>query len=185
MCSPRWASWYAKLPDTAKAQAVQTAYTYASELAKYHTNSGYDADSWVLRLKAVEDELNLDPSDYFIAKALSKQNGTSLREAALNAGFDPATTAAIIATDFSAQGSFTDPYTPGYEYVLSSAQKERYESMFRKKFVAAYTDYGLGQLTGAELSDEVSDLVSEVNAEVKREMSNWLYGQGISPTQKK
>ena len=72
MCSPRWASWYAKLPDTAKAQAVQTAYTYASELAKYHTNSGYDADSWVLRLKAVEDELNLDPSDYFIAKALSK-----------------------------------------------------------------------------------------------------------------
>ena len=57
--------------------------------------------------------------------------------------------------------------------------------MFRKKFVAAYTDYGLGQLTGAELSDEVSDLVSEVNAEVKREMSNWLYGQGISPTQKK
>ena len=61
----------------------------------------------------------------------------------------------------------------------------RYESMFREKFVSAYTDYGLGQLTGAELSDEVSDLVSEVNAEVKREMSNWLYGQGISPTQKK
>ena len=151
----------------------------------YHTNSGYDADSWVLRLKAVEDELNLDPSDYFIAKALSKQNGTSLREAALNAGFDPATTAAIIATDFSAQGSFTDPYTPGYEYVLSSAQKERYESMFREKFVAAYTEYGLERLTGTELSDEVSDLVSEVNAEVKREMSNWLYGQGISPTQKK
>lgn len=176
---------YAKLPDTAKAQAVQTAYTYASELAKYHTNSGYDADSWVLRLKAVEDELNLDPSDYFIAKALSKQNGTSLREAALNAGFDPATTAAIIATDFSAQGSFTDPYTPGYEYVLSSAQKERYESMFREKFVSAYTDYGLGQLTGTELSDEVSNLVSEINTEVKREMSDWFYGQGISPTQKK
>ena len=176
---------YAKLPDTAKAQAVQTAYTYASELAKYHTNSGYDADSWVLRLKAVEDELNLDPSDYFIAKALSKQSGGSLREAALGAGFDPATTASVIATDFSAQGSFTDPYTPGYEYVLSSAQKERYESMFREKFVTAYTEYGLERLTGTELSDEVSDLVSEVNAEVKREMSDWLYGQGISPTQKK
>ena len=185
MCSPRWASWYAKLPDTAKAQAVQTAYTYASELAKYHTNSGYDADSWVLRLRAAEDELNLDPSDYFIAKALSKQSGGSLREAALGAGFDPATTASVIAADFSAQGSFTDPYTPGYEYVLSSAQKERYESMFREKFVSAYTDYGLEGLTGTELSDEVSDLVSEINAEVKREMSNWLYGQGISPTQKK
>lgn len=60
----------------------------------------------------------------------------------------------------------------------------RYESMFREKFVSAYTDYGLGQLTGAELSDEVSDLVSEINAEVKREMSDWLYGQGISPTPK-
>lgn len=151
----------------------------------YHTNSGYDADSWVLRLRAAEDELNLDPSDYFIAKALSKQSGGSLREAALGAGFDPATTAAIIAADFSAQGSFTDPYTPKHEYVLSSAQKERYESMFREKFVTAYTDYGLEGLTGTELSDEVSDLVSEVNAEVKREMSNWLYGQGISPTQKK
>ena len=176
---------YAKLPDEAKAQAVQAAYTYASELAKYHTNSGYDADSWVLRLRAAEDELNLDPSDYFIAKALSKQSGGSLREAALGAGFDPATTASVIAADFSAQGSFTDPYTPGYEYVLSSAQKERYESMFREKFVTAYTDYGLEGLTGTELSDEVSDLVSEVNAEVKREMSDWLYGQGISPTQKK
>lgn len=175
---------YAKLPDAAKVQAVQAAYTYASELAKYHTNSGYDADSWVLRLRAAEDELNLDPSDYFIAKALSKQNGSSLREAALNAGFDPATTAAIIATDFSAQGSFTDPYTPKHEYVLNSEQKERYEAMFREKFVSAYTDYGLGQLTGAELSDEVSDLVSEINAEVKREMSDWLYGQGISPTPK-
>ena len=175
---------YAKLPDTAKVQAVQAAYTYASELAKYHTNSGYDADSWVLRLRAAEDELNLDPSDYFIAKALSKQSGGSLREAALGAGFDPATTAAIIAADFSAQGSFTDPYTPKHEYVLSSAQKERYESMFREKFVTAYTDYGLEGLTGTELSDEVSDLVSEVNAEVKREMSDWLFDQGIAPTPK-
>ena len=176
---------YAKLPDKAKAEAVGAAYDYASELAKYHTNAEYDADSWVLRLDAAGSELGLDPEDYFIAKALSKQNGSSIREAALSAGFDPATTAAIIATDFSAQGSFTDPYTPGYEYVLSSAQKERYESMFREKFVAAYTEYGLERLTGTELSDEVSDLVSEVNAEVKREMSDWLYGQGISPTQKK
>ena len=175
---------YAKLPDAAKVQAVQAAYTYASELAKYHTNAEYDADSWVLRLDVAGSELGLDPEDYFIAKALSKQNGSSIREAALGAGFDPATTAAVIAADFSAQGSFTDPYTPKHEYVLNSEQKERYESMFREKFVSAYIDYGLGQLTGTELSDEVSDLVSEINTEVKREMSDWLYGQGISPTPK-
>ena len=56
--------------------------------------------------------------------------------------------------------------------------------MFREKFVAAYTDYGLERLTGTELSDEVSNLVSEINAEVKREMSNWLFDQGIAPTPK-
>ncbi len=50
--------------------------------------------------------------------------------------------------------------------------------------MAAYTDYGLSELEGEELSEAVADLRSDINAEVKREMSDWLFDQGIAPTPK-
>ena len=175
---------YAALSDKEKARAVEAVYDYASQRAKYHTSADYDIDAWVRRLDATVEQFGLDPSDYFTVKAMSAESGKTLREAILDAGFDPATTAELLAFDFSAEGSFTDPYTSGHEYVLDAGQKERFESIFREKFVAAYTDYGLSELEGEELSEAVADLRSDINAEVKREMSDWLFDQGIAPTPK-
>ena len=176
---------YAGLTDKEKARAVKAAYDYAAQLARYHTNEGYDIDSWVLRLEATADQFGLDPSDYFVVKARSDETGEPLRETILSAGMDPAATAELIAFEFHAESAFDDPFTRGYEYVLNDEQQDQFERLFRERFVADYVDYGLDELEGEELSEAVAELRSDINAEVKEEMSDRFYEAGIEPTEKK
>lgn len=116
-----------------------------------------------------------------------------LDEAYADNDMDPGTLTSLVYLDVDASGrtftgSFTDPYTSGYEYVMDESQQAKFKSIYREKL-----EEGMAELVDSEeyrtgdvetRKDLISKLKSQVNADTKRDMSDWLFYQDIFSTPK-
>ena len=180
---------YARLDDATRAQAVELAYQYAASMAKVRTNEAYSPDKWMTKLADLEAS-GADAAEYLILRAQAEASDVSLTEQAISSGYlTDREVAAILVMETTMPASFTDPYTTGYEYVMTESQQWKYaqvyDELFRERFLELAEDPDYREGSTAERKELVSQLKSEVGAQVKEEMSDWLWDQGVEPTEKK
>lgn len=171
--------------------ADEYAYEYASDLAKVHTTSAYSPSSkWVEKLYDYEQSGG-DAAEYLMLRGMTQVSGKSLTETVLDSsisGIEDTERAQIIFLETTMPESFTDPYTKGHEYILDTDQQrvfsETYFADLQRSFLELTASQEYGAADVASRYELVKDLKADVNARTKREISNWLYSQGISPTKK-
>lgn len=126
-----------------------------------------------------------------ILRGMAQVSGKSLTETVLDSnisGIGDTERAQIIFLETTMPESFTDPYTKGHEYVLDTDQQrvfsETYLADLQRSFLELTSSQEYGAADVATRYELVKDMKADVNARTKREISNWLYSQGISPTKK-
>ena len=176
---------YDDLDDAEKAKAIALAYEYAAAMAKLRTNENYaGADKWMLKLADYEDKGG-DAATYLMAKA----KGVSATEAVASSdSYSVWDAADLLMFDVSATKTFADPYLSGNEYNLDAAQQEKYDALYlghlREGLADLYEDSFYRTASAKEREEMISELKKEVSAQTKREMSDWLWDQGIESTPK-
>jgi len=179
---------YGAVDDKTRAMAVELAYDYASSMAKKRTNDAYAPDKWMLKLNELEQGGG-DAAEYLLLRAQSKITGDSLTEVALGSeALTDEEVVNVVAMETSMPDKFTDPYTSGHEYVLDDSQQEKYAQFYRQYLAEEYAwlidDLAYQDASVAGKYDMLKDVKSDVGERTRETMSDWLWEQGIEPTEK-
>lgn len=181
---------YQELDDKTRAVAVSYAYEYAADLAKIHTDPKYgSASKWVSELEQAEKR-GVDPAEYLMLKAEAKVTGENLTTVALGSkSLSDVDVANIVAMEYNTPDSFADPYRKGYEYRMTDKQIRKFEEVYLRILTEEYTrlteDKAFQKATASGRYDMLTDVKRDVGEATRKEISDWLYHQGIDSTPKK
>lgn len=180
-----YSSAYADLSDTLKATAVEKIYEYANQKARAAAVPAYDGTpSWI----AVADELakrGISIDEYAVYYALTnatdatgKDNTSAMVDLLGMSWLSDTDKATLISATYSKLvtdgNKLADGYRTGYEFTLSAAQLEQYESQFDANWQTEYAKLIASAKYKRADIEERADMLTDLRTEVAQDTRKWM-----------
>lgn len=184
---------YGSLSDAQKVKAVEDVYEYAKEQAKTAAVGSYVSDkSWVTKAEKLAGK-GVSVEDYIMYSVIgSETSGQNTLDIVGITWLDDTAKAQLISSAYAKSltggNTFTDPYKTGYQYIMTSAQVERYLDQYETSWMKEYRSLiATNQYKAADnkaKADMLDKLKSSVATDTKKWMARQLSNSGIKSTKK-